>query len=233
MTLTETLVIVLGIFASIFLIISSLSTSRPRLLMFSIFCSVFAIAQFTLAGALVAGAVIAVGVVRNSLLLLSLKNQKFRWLDHWAVMVLFMVAASVVWTLLVDWKSFEVLSVVPLAGSLLGSVAVFFRNLIYTKSIFMFAGMMWISYQFSYGAYGLLVGEAANLVSNGVALTLLIRAAVTGQKVIDPTTEVIKTITTAIPAVTATITTAIPVITSSIPKMKNGELDSSSKSAGQ
>lgn len=88
----------------------------------------------------------------------------------------------------------------------------------------MAAGVMWFFYQFSYGAYGALIGETANFVSNGIALTILVRAAIAGKAPIDPTTEVIKTITTAIPAVTSAITTAIPVITSSTQTLKRGPL---------
>lgn len=222
MTSTEILVIAIGIVSSISLILSALSTRRTKLLMFAIFASSFAGVQFVLAGAAVAGAVIAVSIVRNSLLLLALKKEKFRWLDHWAVMIFFMIVASAVWVLVVDWDNFAVLSLVPLVGNLLGSVAVFFRNLIYTKAIFMFGGAMWFVYEFSYGAYGAMLGEAATFVSNSIALVLLIKASMTGKEAIDPTTEVIKTITTAVPAVTSAITTAIPVVTSSVPKVKNG-----------
>jgi hypothetical protein len=65
-----------------------------------------------------------------------------------------------------------------------------------------------------------MIGETANIVANGVALVLLVKAARKGTEVIEPTEELVKAITTSIPV----ITTGIPLVKDKVITAMTGQI---------
>jgi hypothetical protein len=213
----EVLVILLGIASSTTLIISALSTHKTRLIIFNILTSVLLIVQFGLTGALVGLGACIVSILRSSTVLAS---TKWSWLNHWSLIPFFIVAQATMFYFMNDWSDVEFYNFVPVIGSMLSVVALYFTNLIYTKSLYMVSGGLWLFYEFFVGSYGHMIGETANIVANGVALVLLVKAARKGTEVIEPTEELVKAITTSIPV----ITTGIPLVKDKVITAMTGQI---------
>jgi hypothetical protein len=99
-------------------------------------------------------------------------------------------------------------NMIPLIGGWGAVIAIFFTDMIKTKSLLIALGTMWIIYEFSSGLYGQMIGESLNLVANITALTTLIVARYRGipeSELEDIDTHIIDVITTSIPTITQAI----------------------------
>lgn len=202
---TSTLVILLGIASSITLIISALSVHKKRLLMFGIATGSIVAIEYGIAGSWVGLASLSIGLVWTILMLFAIKKP---FLGHWGFAALFIAIQAGAFTLLSDWGHMTALSFIPLIGGIGGIIAIFFKEMIYTKSLLIALGAMWLVYEFHFAMYSQMVGESLNFISNIVALTTLLvalRQGIPESMVKDVDTRVIETITTSIPTITASI----------------------------
>jgi hypothetical protein len=197
----STFVVLLGVLSSITLIISALSVHRKRLLTFGIATGSIVAVQYGLMDNWVGLMTLSIGLVWTLMMLFSIKNP---WLNHWLFIPLFMGFHLLSFSLLSDWNSMTWVNFIPLIGGWGGVIAIFFKNMIYTKSLLIAFGAMWLVYEFHSGIYGQMIGESLNLVANSVALTMLVVAARRGipEALID---DVIDTITSSIPVITSSI----------------------------
>ena len=63
-----------------------------------------------------------------------------------------------------------------LAGTVIGTLAMWFDNPINLKATMLFMGFIWLAYQISAGAYGQLPGEFVFIAGIIVSLTMLVKA---------------------------------------------------------
>lgn len=171
------LVLFLGILSSGTLIVSALSVHRLRLLMFSAITGVLVAAQYGLVGAWTGLLTCAVGLTWTALVAASYRYPK---VAHPALLPLFALGHVLVFANFTDFGNFTLVALVPLIGGLLGLVAVMFKEIIYTKAIFIVCGAGWLGYEFTNAVYGQMVGESLNLIGNTVALCALIAAKAKG-----------------------------------------------------
>lgn len=210
----QIIILTLGVFASVSLIASALSTTKTRLLIFALISAIILVVQFALTGDALLGMVaVLIGVTRISLVLLS---TKIPWLNHWIFIPIFIGLHITAFTYLNDWSHIEIYNFIPVIGGIASTLSYYFKNLIYTKSFLILAGLLWINYEFAVGSYGQLIGETFVIFANSYTLYLLIKAQRTGVPVEEPITEIIHTITTNIPViqnkVITTLTGSITVI---------------------
>lgn len=67
-------------------------------------------------------------------------------------------------------------SLLALAGTIVGSLAIWFHNPIHLKVTMLFMGLLWLSFQIAAGAYGQLPGEFVFLAGISVSLYFLLQA---------------------------------------------------------
>ena len=170
-------IILLGIFSSTTLLISALSVHRLRLLTFSAITGALVAIQYGLVGAWTGLLTVAVGVTWTALVALSYRYPK---LAHPALLPFFALGHVLIFANFTDFQTFNAVALVPLLGGLLGLLAVMFKEIIFTKAIFIICGAGWLGYEFANAVYGQMVGESLNLVGNAVALCALIAAKAKG-----------------------------------------------------
>jgi len=197
------LVILIGIASSITLMISALSVHRKRLIIFAMVTSSLVGLQYGLTGTLVGLGACLIGITRSSMVLGSFNKP---WLNHWLFIPVFMGLHVVSFSLFTDWSQMSVVTFVPLVAAWLGVISVFFKKVHFIKVFVIAAGSLWFVYEWQSGVYGQMVGEAANIIFNIVALTILLKAEAKGiseNDVEDVDTQVIRTITSSIPVIKA------------------------------
>ena len=218
------LVLFLGLISSATLIIAALSVHRPRLLVFSIITNVILVIQYELVGSIAALAVCAIGLIRMSMVLGSLKKP---WLNHWAFIPVFLAIHATSFYLLNDWSvENSWINFIPIAGGMLSTVAFFFKKVIVIKATLILIGVLWIIYEFNVGIYGQMIGESLNLLANVFAFVTLYRAQRAGipeEDIEDVDTHIIDTITSGIPIikqeVERTVTGTIRIVPTKEPAM--------------
>lgn len=208
---------ILGVVASVSLIISALSVHRMRLLVFSLATAVLVAAQIALVGGTLSTLIICImGIVRTLFVLIG--DVKFAVLRHWGFAAMFMVLYIAVFFTTNDISSLAWFNWMPLFGALAGTLALFFRNMALTKFMFIIAGSLWISYYLNASMMTQIIGEGFTAIANIVALVMVLRAQRAGIKeddMVDIDDIVVGAITEAIPVVTGRIkavTTSIKVI---------------------
>lgn len=162
----------IGLAGSTAIIISALSTTRSRMLLWSVIALSLFAAQYGILGAHVALMTSSVSLIRNFTFYLSIKRPI---LGHWSVMLFFVLVIVAGWIWTNDFSNFNPLNLIPLLANLLNSAAVFIKDLRISKAIFLTSGLMWLYYQYSFGAYGLMAGELFTITANIIALTKLIQ----------------------------------------------------------
>lgn len=210
MSNSELFLLALGIFSSIAMVVSAIAIKRGRLLTFSLIANLLCVAQYTLVGSHVGMIMCAVGVTRSVIFLLS---EKYHVFNHWLFLFGLMSASTAGFLLFNNWNDLAWHSFLPLAGSMLSSLAVFFVDVRKTKMTLLATGVVWLFYEFSLGLYSQMVGESLTLVGNFVALSVLLAGYRKGVPVDD-----IKTVEEQAREV---ITTSIPVITGKIAQISS------------
>jgi len=211
-TVTQVLVLVLGITSSVTLVISALSVHKHRLLIFGIVTGLIVSLQYGLVGSWAGLAVNAVGIVRT---LMVVGSEKRPWMNHWLFIPVFFAIHALAWSLTTNWNDLSWISFVPLIGGWGGTVAIYFKDVIVIKGILIALGCMWLFYEFHSELFSQMIGESLNLVSNVVAfitLFIALRKGIPEDLIEDLDTQLIETITSSIPTVTKSLET----ITSSI-----------------
>lgn len=198
---TSLLVILLGIASSIALVVSALSVHRKRLLTFGIINGMIVATQYGLVGSWVGLTTLAIGLVWTVMMLFSIKHE---WLNHKMFIPLFMVFHLAAFLSLTDWSHFTWVNILPLLGGWGGIIAIFFKEMIYTKSLLIALGVMWLVYELHNSMFTQMIGESLNMVANIVALTTLLVALKRGIPE-SQITDVIDTITTSVPVITRSI----------------------------
>lgn len=208
----DALILILGLFSSATLIISAISTERKRMLTFGIATSLLCLAQFALNQSLLPLVIGCIGLVRTSFALASLK---YPALNTWPFLVVFLAAHTTAFILTTNWDAFVLVEALPVLGAYLGTIAVFFSRMAYTKAFMIASGMVWLTYQFSAGFYTQMIGESFTLVANTFALIMVLRAEDAGIPETDfdkVDAQVIDAITGSIPVIKEALTGSLPVI---------------------
>jgi hypothetical protein len=208
------LILVLGVFSSISLIISALSTDRKKMVLFGMITGLLCAIQYSMNGSTLALIICCFGLVRSLLVLASLKHPVF---NSWPFLAVFLAANTVAFLLSTNWDAFTIVQALPLIGSYLGTVAVFFNRMAVTKALMISCGLVWMVYQFSVGLYTQMIGESFTLCANIFALYMVLKAEKAGvsEEVLhDIDAQVIGAITGSIPVIKVkeALTGSIPVI---------------------
>lgn len=198
----EALSMVLGVGSSIFLIWAAISIDRPKILGLSVIVNLFATLQY-LALEQTTGAIICtLGTIRC---LTFLVGTRVKALNHWSVLIIFVTLTIFVSLFFMEWSTFTVLQILPIIGSVLGSVGMFMQNVKLLKILTISASGMWVVYEFGAQSFGQLPGELFNMLGQAWALYVIIAAEHAGRKPVEPTQQIIETITTSIPVITQSI----------------------------
>jgi hypothetical protein len=220
----DIIVLLIGIAASTTLVFSALSTHKQRLLSFSIATGILVALQYGIVGSHVALAVSLIGITRTVTVLLS---HKWNWLNHWISIPIFLTLHTTVFAILNDWNHITLIGFIPLIGAWVGTIAIFFSNLIYTKSLYLFSSSLWFIYEFNFGMYGQMVGEALTFAANTAALTMLVIAArknIPSEEIPDVDTQIINIITTSIPVIHQEIRNALTTSITIVPDTNTKEI---------
>lgn len=212
-----TILLILGIITSIATIAASFALHKQRLTSFLIVAGTLGAVQYSLVGNTVVLAVCIIGLARNLMILFSDKRP---WLNHWLFIPIFMTIHTASFVTLNDWSHTTWLSFVPIVGSYLGVAALFFKDLMYSKFVFIVMGALWATYQFNFQMYGLMAGETVNLLINLWALSTLLAAKrnhIRDEDIKEVDEIIRETLTGTIPV----ITNKIQVLTGSIAVIKN------------
>jgi hypothetical protein len=171
------LAITFGLLSSACLIICSLSLSRKRILIASLLINTFSAAQYLLLSQTGALVMVSLGFIMAATVLASLK---FPALGTAKVLGAFLVAYPIAFfsTSSGIQSAFELL---PLFSTMIATTAVFMRNLLVVKTMFILNGLSWLAFEIFAGAYGAVPGEILTLAGNVTSFILLGRAHLAGQ----------------------------------------------------
>lgn len=163
------LAISFGLLSSVCLILASLSLSRKRILVLSLLINTFSAAQYLLLGQSGALVLVSLGFIMTATVLTSLK---FPALGTTKVLAGFLIAYPVAF--FSTSGSIDALpELLPLFSTMLATTAVFMRNLLAVKAMFIVNGLSWLSFEIFAGAYGALPGEVLTLAGNITSFVLL------------------------------------------------------------
>lgn len=174
------LAILLGLCASAILITGSLSISRARILLCSLGINVFTGLQYWVMGNTSTLVLVGLSIL---LVLTALSSLKWPSLGSPKVMTAFLVAYPVLFFTVGGGKAGTLIDIFPLLGVACATIGNFLKNGLHIKVAFMCAGLLWLVYELSVGAYGQMVGEIITLAGNSITITFILLAA---RKGIDP-----------------------------------------------
>jgi hypothetical protein len=165
-------VLILGVLASVCVVITAFALSRRIILWSMLVTSVLTGTQFILLNQTATTYLIGVSFVYSILLMLEKKIPVVRTHGFTAFVLCFQIVGYVIVNqgLSLDW------SLLALAGTIIGTLAMWLQNPIKLKATMLFMGVIWTSYQIAAGAYGQLPGEAVFLTGIIVSLVMLTRA---------------------------------------------------------
>lgn len=206
---STTIVLILGVIASITLIISALSVHRLRLLTFSIVTTSLVAIQLLITHSAIATVLIcAIGIVRTGVLILA--EVKYPILNHWFSLVIYMTLYSSAFVFSTDFSTAEWYQWFPFVGSVVGTIAIFITNMAVTKTMAMSAGAFWTTYYIFNGMTTQLIGEIFTIGANAIALAMIIRARRSGipeDQIKDIDDRLVDALTGGIDVITGTIKT--------------------------
>lgn len=111
------------------------------------------------------------------LVLTALSSLKWPALGSPTVMIAFLIAYPVLFFTVSGGHVETPTDIFPLFGVACATVGNFLKNSLNIKIAFMSAGLLWLVYESSVGAYGQMVGEILTLAGNTMSITLIILAA--------------------------------------------------------
>lgn len=161
--------ILLGLGSSACLIASSLSLKRLRILVLGLFINVFTGLQYMMLGQTGALTLTCLGFILTAVVLASLK-----WpaLGTTKVLGAFLAAYPVAFFLTAGSITSPV-SLLPLFSMMIATTALFMKNLMVVKAMFIANGVSWLIFELSAGAFGAVPGEIITLAGNTLSLVLL------------------------------------------------------------
>jgi len=163
------LAISFGLLSSVCLILASLSLSRKRILILSLLINTFSAFQYLLLGQPGALVLVSLGFIMTATVLASFK---FPALGTTKVLAGFLVAYPAVFFATGGWVD-SWPELLPLFSTMIATTAVFMRNLLVVKGMFIVNGLSWLSFEIFAGAYGALPGEILTLTGNVTSFILL------------------------------------------------------------
>jgi len=202
----------LGIVSSLSMVMSAIAIKRGRLLTFSLIANLLCVAQYAFIGSYVGMLMCSVGVIRSLIFLLGEKHAVF---NHWLFLFGFISTSVFGFFALNNWSDVSWHSFLPLVGSILSSIAVFFTDVRYTKVTLIATGSVWLTYEFYSGLYTQMIGEGFTVLGNIVALSVLAAGYRKGVPV-DQIRSVEEQFGDAVTGAIPVITGKIPVITGKI-----------------
>lgn len=163
--------LILGAFASLFIIISAFSLNRKTILLSLLITNFLTGGQFIILGQTPTTFLIAVSALYTGALMME-KSLPFVRSNAFTIGVL---AVQTVGYFAINGTRLE-WSLLALAGTIVGSFAMWFKNPIHLKATMLFMGFIWLAYQLVSGAYGQIPGELVFLAGITASLVLLTKA---------------------------------------------------------
>lgn len=173
MDIHQIIILIIGLCASVVMVIAGLTTHRGKLFMFNACVSALSVAQYLMIGSTAALAVGAIGFVRNSLL--AFFSEKYPQVNSTKAVLFFGGTHILAFTLITQWSVTPLswYEFLPLTGALIGTTAPLFKNMIIVKSLFILCGVNWLTFEIIKGAYGQVFGEILTLGANITAVIYL------------------------------------------------------------
>lgn len=170
------MVIALGLLASLFVMVLSISIHRNSIITVTSLLMLATIGQYALLGR---WPTVALSVVTLLYGLVTLLERRYPWLkSKWALVTLFASYTGVF--MVMNGLTFSV-DVIAFLASLSGVVLMTLANPLAAKWVMLFNGLTWSAYQIATGAYGQLPGEAVFIFGVVASMVMLYRARAQGQ----------------------------------------------------
>lgn len=165
--------LIIGLAATACQIGFSLSTTRFRLLLLSLAAGVGFLIQYLLLSQWVGFFSGIIGIAYTALLAAA---YRFRLLQSFWLMAAAATGYALVFVIVSDFSAFSAFQAIPLVAGVASLIALRSQNLIFTKAVFIAAGVLWLAYEIYNGMYTQTIGEAFELVGNCATLWLLVLA---------------------------------------------------------
>lgn len=161
----------LGALASLFIIISAFSLNRKTILLSLLITNFLTGAQFIILGEIPTTFLIAVSALYTGALMME-KILPFVRSNAFTIGILAVqtVGYFAINGMRLDW------SLLALSGTIVGSLAMWFKNPIHLKATMLLMGFIWLAYQLVSGAYGQIPGELVFLAGIIASLVMLTNA---------------------------------------------------------
>lgn len=202
--ITQPIVLIIGLIASVLMVIAGLTTHRRKLFTFNATISLLSVSQYFLLGTWSALAIAAIGVTRN--VMLAGFEHKYPQVNTYKTAIFFAGLHTLVFTLItqfpvnhLSWYEF-----LPLIGALFGTFASFWKHMVIIKTFMIISGINWLTFEIVKGAYGQALGESLTMIANFAAIAYLILqhrklgANISDDEIEDLSTQVINIVTTPI-----------------------------------
>jgi hypothetical protein len=159
------------VLASVCIVITAFSINRGIILGTTLLTSILTGIQYFLLNEGTTVFLIAVSLIYSALLMMENKLSFVRT-HSFTVTVL---SVQTIGYLLLNGLNFG-WALLALAGTILGTVALWFQNPIHLKTVLLGTGLIWFAYQVVSGAYGQLPGEVVFIGGVTFSLAMLIKA---------------------------------------------------------
>lgn len=157
--------------ASICIILTAFSLNRKAILGATLFASVFTGSQYLILGQISTTFLVSVSLIYSVLLMMETQLPMVRTHAFTAFVLLVQTGGYfIINGLSVDW------SLLALAGTLIGTVALWFHNPLKLKVALLVMGFIWLAFQLVSGAYGQLPGEIVFLTGVTASIIMLVKA---------------------------------------------------------
>lgn len=175
------LALTLGVLASICIIVSAFSLSRKIILWAMLLTNVLTGTQFILLNETATTYLISISLIYSVLLMVE---------SHFPVVRTPLFTAAVLLSQTIGYFAINGFTanwgLLALAGTIIGTLAMWFENPVQLKITMMVMGFIWLGYQLAAGAYGQIPGELVFLAGITVSIVMLLKAKKNGV----PLTEV-------------------------------------------
>ncbi len=163
---------ILGFVIAIYGFCIFLIKKRPHILLAKLIADVLNVIQQILIGAYTGAMVNVITVFREGVFY---NRGRKKWADHWAWLVIFLVAMTA--ASLLSWMG--PISLLPMVGSMFGTVAFYCKKPMHTRIFGICSHSLWLVYCIGVLNYGSILGNAVLIAS---AVIGLIRDILTARK---------------------------------------------------